>query len=844
VARANDLPTLNVGNFAVSEGGTFTLTSAHLSAADEAGETATGSLVFVLTALPSRGALQKSGTALGLNGTFTVNDISGGLIRFVDPGSEVSPSPTTVNFSVKVQDGNAPVGESAPKAVSVTLTRVNDNPVLATNAGATVNEGGSVTIGTSALRTTDEESAAGSVTYTVTTLPGRGTLRVNGADLGLNGTFTQAQVDANQLVYFDGGADPAANTSFAFTVRDGDSAQIGPSTFNLTVNGVNDLPVANPTGPFSTAEDTAGIFDVFSGTDPEGFAAGAGAVQITAAPGVGTLVVNAARTVTFTPPGNYNGSTSFKYRLVDASGATSNEITASITVTPVADPPIANPDSYSTNEDTPLTNFNPVANNDTDGDGTVPNVTGNTNPSVGTLTRSGNLFTYTPPLNYSGSTSFQYTISDGTTSASTTVTLTVNPVDDPLLPVTNNNQAVAEGGSIALNGALLYTDADLDASSVVYTVNGNMSYGCVARNGNCIGSGGTFTQAEISAGTIGYKNNGANGPYNDSFSFTVNGAAGSHLYNVSFVDDPPYQTAYATSYVHENEQGIIGAPQTYWADEEGANVRYHIDSLPTQIAWLYDPGTGGYIYPGGSFVQGSVNVGIIAQHTGVNGTYDANIGYHVSDGTNVVYNQNMPVHGDFRNDGPSCYADLTQPVFHEAWNWDAQSLGCTDEEGDGILAIENPSGPFGNYGSWGPTLSASADYSSQGQTADVTYTVVDTGGAAGTGTANIYYNWIPYTTWYPYFSSYYSVHVDYSSLGINDDDHPGGPFNFQTIEFYSYNGNAYYNDYGYAVEIYSYDYYNGASGYITVRVSDPVGGYTDINAEWCVIGQYGYSCIF
>ena len=68
---------------------------------------------------------------------------------------------------------------------------------------------------------------------------------------------------------------------------------------------------------------------------------------------------------------------------------------------------------------------------DSDSDGGTIQVTGNTTPSNGTLAAgvaANGLFTYTPNTGYTGSDSFEYTISDGQGGTATaTVNITVTP---------------------------------------------------------------------------------------------------------------------------------------------------------------------------------------------------------------------------------------------------------------------------------------------------------------------------------------------------------------------------------------------------------------------------------
>jgi len=93
-------------------------------------------------------------------------------------------------------------------------------------------------------------------------------------------------------------------------------------------------------------------------------------------------------------------------------------------------PPVANPDTYSTNEDTTLTIAAPgVLGNDNDPDGDSITAVKMADPLHGTLLlRSNGSFIYTPNLHYFGNDSFTYRAYDGNAfSNNATVSFTINP---------------------------------------------------------------------------------------------------------------------------------------------------------------------------------------------------------------------------------------------------------------------------------------------------------------------------------------------------------------------------------------------------------------------------------
>jgi hypothetical protein len=110
--------------------------------------------------------------------------------------------------------------------------------------------------------------------------------------------------------------------------------------------------------------------------------------------------------------------------------------TVSVTVTNVADAPVANPDSATVNEDSGAT-FIDVLGNDTDADNLSPTpsntgltVSGVGGPATGRRPSRRIGVTYTPASDYYGPDSFTYTIVDAqgnTATATVRVTVTMLP---------------------------------------------------------------------------------------------------------------------------------------------------------------------------------------------------------------------------------------------------------------------------------------------------------------------------------------------------------------------------------------------------------------------------------
>jgi VCBS repeat-containing protein len=163
----------------------------------------------------------------------------------------------------------------------------------------------------------------------------------------------------------------------------------------------------------------------------------------------------------------------------------SETATVTITVNPVHDPPVAEDDAYATDEDTALGVAAPgVLGNDSDADGDAITAVLDTGTSNGTLTLNPDgSFDYVPGPDFNGTDSFTYVANDGEVDSETaTVTITVDPVNDP--PVAEDN-AYATDEDTALSVAapgVLGNDSDADGDPLTAVLDTGTSNGTLTLN--------------------------------------------------------------------------------------------------------------------------------------------------------------------------------------------------------------------------------------------------------------------------------------------------------------------------------------------------------------------------
>jgi len=469
------------------------------------------------------------------------------------------------SFTYTVNDDGGATSNVA--TVNLTINDVNDPPVAVDDSSST-DEDTAITFNITD-NDTDLDGTIDATSVSIVSGTSNGTLVNNG-----DGTVTYTP-DTNY-----NGSD-----SFTYTVNDDDGATSNVATVNLTINDVNDPPVAVDDNS-STDEDNAITFNITDNdTDLDG-TIDATSVVIVSDVSNGTLVNNGDGTVTYTPDANYNGSDSFTYTVQDDDGQVSNIATVSLTVNDVNDPPVAMDDSSSTDEDTAVT-FN-ITDNDTDLDGTidVTSVVIVSGPTNGSLVENNDgTVTYTPNTNYNGPDSFTYTVQDddGQVSNIATVNLTVNDVNDP--PVAIDDSAnVSEDSSVTFSITGNDTDLDGTIDTTSVAIVGDVSNGTLVNNGD---------------GTVTYT---PDADYNgtDSFTYTVNDEDGatSNVATVTLNVNPTNDITFALTVT----SGVVAD------DLDSQNAIIHEEDLTDNTA-TYTVTLGGDSLTSGSTASVVINLG-------------------------------------------------------------------------------------------------------------------------------------------------------------------------------------------------------------------------------------------
>jgi hypothetical protein len=310
------------------------------------------------------------------------------------------------------------------------------------------------------------------LTFTLKTLPTDGTLSVSGTDITATGTVPAGADQAcaagvgtgdndtdTAIVDYTPNAEFNGADSFAYDVAHG-PANSADVTVDITVAAVDDTPVgAAQTVTTAVNEEVVVTLTATDIDNCEQTFATAGATNGSVGsvtdvactledPQTDSTPNSDSATVTFTPTTDFNGDGSFTYTAFDG---TNTSAAAAVTVV-VNDQPVADPQSVASSCCTPVTIT--LTSTDvetceltfsTDTTGTTGTVSAITNEActAGTPNSDSATVTYTPTLDFSGSDSFDFTVTDDSTAS--------NAASDPAtvtMTVAANNQPVPNSQSV------------------------------------------------------------------------------------------------------------------------------------------------------------------------------------------------------------------------------------------------------------------------------------------------------------------------------------------------------------------------------------------------------------
>lgn len=557
-------------------GNTIVITQDMLHAVDA--ESGPEKLTYTLTAIPSGGYLTHAdhpGKFLPVGFTFTQKDIADGKIGFVSTtGSDHS---TEFKFTVMdgdrrliptERDGGIYADDSATALTVHTFkieyrgTETGPGPgseipaaPLPTIGGSLqltalqIAEGQHFTLGTAELSAASTGSTAEQLTYRLLSLPSNGSILLNGTPLGLLGSFTQADIDAGRVQFrHDGSEDFTA--SFTFDVSNGSQIS-GLQTFNIDVKPQNDTPVAGQGDPVKLTEGSSIVIngagkthialndgDNGASDKTDGYAAdNALSFRVTALPAHGELWLNGVKQ---TAAGFVVTQAELNAGKLEYRHGGSENYTDSFTIVPLDDAKVAS------------------TSNNSDANAHAP---------------------ATDPTNQTS------------TGAATVIKIGINPLNDAPTyvdkaePGYGGKPALKEGGEFTLWGAgsytagnygtgsgsavvptdkdhyLIYQDSDNSSEQRQYRITAAPKYGTLTVDGQVLGVGSVFTQADLDSGKVKYKHGGGE-QFDDKFEYVVSDGDYSANQSGSFVQGTtPIASEYRIKLERTNDKPTVSTSQ-------------------------------------------------------------------------------------------------------------------------------------------------------------------------------------------------------------------------------------------------------------------------------------------
>ncbi|WP_435169101.1 Ig-like domain-containing protein [Paenibacillus glycanilyticus] len=465
------------------------------------------------------------------------------------------------------------------------------------------------------------------ITFSKVTGPSNGTLILNS-----DGSFTYSP-NANY-----NGPD-----SFTYRVNDG-FLNSNTATVDLTVNAINDAPVAYDSS-ISTLESTP-VNGSVTGSDVDSEFISYWPEQDATN---GHVDLQLDGSYTYTPNNGFVGTDSFTFTANDGDLG-SNTATVTITVTAVPNAaPVAQDDSKSTDEDTPVNG----ALTATDGNNDIVTYSLVTAPVNGTVVLNADgTYTYTPNQDYNGSDSFTFKANDGKADSNVaTVTLTINAVNDA--PTANHSSKTTDENQ-QVSGVV--TGQDIDSSTLTYVLDTAPVNGTIVLNAD-----GTYTY------TPNHNYSGS-----DSFTFKANdGKLDSLPATVSITINEVNEAPVAQNDTVQTEEDKPLTSSVHATDGDGDTLHYSVVNQPAHgdltlnpdgtFTYMPDPNYNGpdsFTFKANDGSEDSNTASVNITVTPVNDAPTANAGTKTTAEDTPV---NGSVSGSDVEESPLTYAIVTPP---------------------------------------------------------------------------------------------------------------------------------------------------------------------------------------
>ncbi len=646
-------------------------------------------------------------TAGNGDGIFEINSSTGAITVVNNSKLDYE---TTTSYSLTVQATDGTNTDNA--TVSISVTNVNDNSPVISNATATIAENAannSAVVNIDDDNTSSDNDADGeTISYSITAGNGDGIFEINSS----TGAITV--VNNSKLDY-------ETATSYILTVQATDGTNTDNATVSISVTNVNDNSpvISNATATIAenAANNTAVVNIDDDNTSSDQDADGETiSYSITAGNGDGIFEINSstgAITVVNNSKLDYETTTSYSLILQATDGTNTDNATVSVTVTNVNDnsPVISNATATiaeNAANNTAVVNIdddNTSSDQDADGETISYSITAGNgdgifeiNTSTGAITVVNN-----SKLDYETTTSYSLTVqaTDGTNTDNATVSVTVTNVNDNSPVISNASATIAENA--ANNSAVVNIDDD-NTSSDLDADGETISYSITAGNGD-----GIF-EINSSTGAITVVNNSKlDYETTTSYSLTIQATDGTNTDNatvsisVTNVNDNSPVISNATATIAEN-----AANNTAVVNIDDDNTSSDLDADGETISYSITAGNGDGVF-GINSSTGAITV-VNNSKLDYETTTSYSLSVQATDGTNTD-NATVTVTVTNVNDNSPEISNATATIAENAANntavvnidddntssdLDADgetiSYSITAGNGDGIFGINSSTG--------------------------------------------------------------------------------------------------------------------------------------------------------